>query len=207
MNLLHIVGSPRKESSISLNVACHFIERWTAIHPGSNVDTLDVWTTNLPAFDAPALDAKYAGLAGKTFTAQQRQVWSEIRVLSDRFHLADIIVISVPMWNFGIPYRLKHLIDAVSQKDLLFTFDGHNLKGSLVGRKAVVIAARGAQLGGDYPEKEYDHQTAYLRTWFRMVGIANLYSLSVEGTLSGPEVRAAIVADARKAASDLAGKI
>jgi FMN-dependent NADH-azoreductase len=28
------------------------------------------------------------------------------------------------MWNFGLPYKLKHLIDLVAQRNYLFTYDG-----------------------------------------------------------------------------------
>jgi FMN-dependent NADH-azoreductase len=207
MHLLHIAGSPRKKQSVSLNVAHCFIERWTAVHSGSTVDTLDVWETKLPAFDGPALSAKYAGLAGTSLTNEQGQVWNEIRAICERFHRADIILFSVPMWNFGIPYRVKHLIDAVSQKDFLFTFDGRDLRGMLVGKQSVVIAARGAQLGGDYPEKDFDHQVAYLRTWSRMVGMTDFHSLSVEKTLSDPEFEVTKLVEARNAAAKLAETI
>ncbi len=203
-HMLHIVGSPRKAVSASLDVARHFIGDWIAAHPDATVDALDVWETELPPFDGPALEAKYAGLTGTPLTAEQQQVWAEIRALAERFKRADVILISAPMWNFGIPYRVKHLIDAVSQKDVLFTFDGKNLNGLLGGRKLVVIAARGAPLGGDYPEKDFDHQVAYLRVWSRMVGIADFEAITVEGTLLGPEADEAARATARAKAAELA---
>lgn len=59
--------------------------------------------------------------------------------MADRLRKADIVLLSVPMWNFGIPYRLKHLIDAISQKDVLFTFDERGLNGMFGGRKVVVV--------------------------------------------------------------------
>ncbi|BEU28441.1 NAD(P)H-dependent oxidoreductase [Paraburkholderia sp. 22B1P] len=68
------------------------------------------------------------------------------------------------MWNFGVPYRLKHLIDAVSQKGVLFDFDGKSLQGLVVGKRLFVVAARGAALGGDYSASNSDHWVAYLRS-------------------------------------------
>jgi len=204
MHLLHIAGSPRKDRSASLEVARHFIVEWSRQHRQSTVDTLDVWETELPAFDGPALSAKYAGLCGALLSPEQQKVWDDIRALADRFHRADVILISVPMWNFGIPYRVKHLIDAVSQKDILFSFDGEGLAGLLPGKKLVVVAARGAPLGGDYPEENSDHQTAYLETWARMVGIRTVRVIKVEGTLFGPEADATARSGARAEAEELA---
>ena len=171
------------------------------------VDTLDVWTTELPPFDGAALEAKYAGLGGQMLTPEQQSAWDGIRSLAGRFHQADVIVFSVPMWNFGIPYRLKHLIDAVSQKDVLFTFDERGLLGLLGGRKAVVVAARGVSLSEGFPAEEYDFQVAYMAAWCRMVGITEVSRIEVEKTLYGPEADVASRTEVRAAAEALAAMI
>ena len=182
LHLLHVESSPRKQRSASIEIAHAFIDAWKSKHSGATVDTLDVWNTALPEFDGEALGAKYAGVEGRERTPAERQVWTEIEALAERFKRADVIVFSVPMWNFGIPYRLKHLIDVVSQKDLLFTFDDRGLNGLLNGRKVVVIAARGAQLD------RTEHQVSYMASWSEMVGIDEQHTVIVEKTLYGPEV-------------------
>ena len=206
-HLLHIQSSPRHQRSASIGVAQAFIDAWTARHPQSSIDTLDVWATPLPEFDGEALGAKYAALEGNPRSPEQVKVWADIEALGQRFHRADLIVISVPMWNFGIPYRLKHLIDAVSQKDVLFTFDERGLLGLLGGRKAVVVAARGVALGENFPAAEFDHQTRYLTMWARMVGITEVHTVLVEKTLFGPEADAASRAQAKAEAASLAALI
>ncbi|OGK10273.1 MAG: hypothetical protein A2W80_08310 [Candidatus Riflebacteria bacterium GWC2_50_8] len=42
---------------------------------------------------------------------------------------ADIIIISVPMWNFGMPYRLKHYLDVIVQPRHLFCYTDNGLVG------------------------------------------------------------------------------
>ncbi|VFU07988.1 FMN-dependent NADH-azoreductase [Methylocella tundrae] len=205
MHLLHVEGSPRKQRSASLEVARSFIGSWQARYPSGTIDTLDVWNMALPPFDGAALDAKYAGLAGQARTVEQETVWNEIRALAERFHRADLILFSAPMWNFGIPYRLKHLIDAVSQKDLLFTFDERGLLGLLGGRTVVIVAARGVALGEDFPEKDFDFQSAYLRMWSRMVGVTDVRTVTVEKTLFGTEADEASRSKAKAEAEELAG--
>jgi FMN-dependent NADH-azoreductase len=207
MHLLHVESSPRKTRSASREVALAFIDAWSHRHPDATVDTLDVWATDLPSFDGAAMEAKYAGLSGQALTPEQQAAWDGIRALADRFHRAGVLVFSVPMWNFGVPYRLKHLIDAVSQKDVLFTFDERGLLGLLGGRKAVLIAARGAALGEAFPAKDYDFQTAYMTTWCRMVGITQVSTIEVEKTLYGPEADGISRSEARAAAKVLAETI
>ncbi|WP_245572714.1 FMN-dependent NADH-azoreductase [Lichenihabitans psoromatis] len=200
--LLHVEASPRKQRSASLEVAAAFIAAWKTRHPEAVVDVLDVWTTDLPPFDGEALEAKYAGLEGRALSPAQTTVWAEIDALAERFRQASLIVLSVPMWNFGIPYRLKHLIDAISQKDILFTFDERGLKGMLGGRKAVVVDARGVGLGPDFP-RDLDHQQSYMTAWLQMIGITDITHIEVEKTLMGAEVDHAARAKAREQAARL----
>lgn len=190
-HLLYIESSPRKQRSASIEVAKAFIDAWQAQHTIATVDTLDVWNEPLPEFDGAVLEAKYARIQGVERTPEQKEAWAQIRELAQRFIKADIILFGVPMWNFGIPYKLKHLIDVVSQKDLLFSFDERGLNGLLDGRKVVVVAARGA------PLDRAEHQVAYLTTWSEMVGIDEQFNIIIEKTLLGPDVDA----ESRKAAT------
>ncbi|WP_439852233.1 FMN-dependent NADH-azoreductase [Pseudomonas syringae] len=207
MHILHIASSPRGERSASLKLASRYLETLNSLHPEASVDVLDVWTTDLLPFDGPALNAKYADLQGLQMSAEQQAVWKQIHVLGKRFHRADVILFSVPMWNFGIPYRLKHLIDAVSQRGVLFEFDAQGMRGLLKGKKVVVFATRGVALGEDFPVEAYDHQVAYLRTWARMVGITAVDAVLSEATLADPATAdanfTAALAEASKLAADL----
>lgn len=200
-HLLYVEGSPRKQRSASIEVAHALIDAWKALHLIATVDTLDIWNTPLPEFDGAALEAKYAAIQGVERTHEQTQAWEQISELAQRFIKADIIVFGVPMWNFGIPYKLKHLIDVVSQKDLLFTFDERGLNGLLDGRKVVVIAARGAPLDGA------EHQIAYMTTWSEMVGIDKRYNIVIEKTLLGPDVDAESRRAATQKAIELAAEL
>jgi FMN-dependent NADH-azoreductase len=186
--LLHVEASPRGQRSASLQVAHAFLEAWMARHPDGTVDALNVWTTELPEFDGDAMEAKYAGLEGRVRSPAQEKAWQEIEVLAGRFREADIVLFSVPMWNFGIPYRLKHLIDAISQKDVLFTFDERGLNGMLGGRQAVVVDARGVGMGADFPREDLDFQQRYMTAWLRMIGITDVTHIEVEKTLMGAEI-------------------
>lgn len=187
--LLYVEASPRKQRSASIEVARAFLTAYRAAHPTDTIDTVDVWNLDLPAFDGDALDAKYAALNGVERTPQQQAVWARISELARPLREADKLVFSLPMWNFGIPYRLKHYIDVVSQKDLLFTFDENGLNGLLGGKKALAIYARGAEFGANSqtPAASWDLQAGYMELWCRFTGITDVSAIYLEKTLYGPE--------------------
>lgn len=190
--LLHIVGSPRHEQSASREVARTYIAALRNVDPMLDVDTLDVWEEDLPEFGIEEMNAKYAGIYGVPLTARQQTAWDILAPLVDRIISADEIVLSVPMWNFGIPYRLKHLIDLVSQKDYLFRFDDAGFSG-MAHAKALLICSRGLNFatGADTPEAEFDHQKSYMLMWLKFIGITNVRSVTLEQLVFGSEADAA----------------
>ncbi|MBB2974447.1 NAD(P)H-dependent oxidoreductase [Mesorhizobium sp. RMAD-H1] len=189
-HILYIEASPRKERSASIEIAQAALAAWQAADSSLTVDTLDLWSVELPELDQLALEAKYAGLAGIPLTEAQDAAWAQIRALAARFLAADTLVLAVPLWNFSIPYKLKQLIDVVSQKDILFTFDERGFGGLLHGRTALLICARGLDYApsANTPAGTYDFQKPYIETWLRFIGISDIRAVVMEKTLFGPDV-------------------
>jgi FMN-dependent NADH-azoreductase len=204
--LLHIESSPRKRRSASLDVARAYVDAYRDAHPDHRIDVLDLWSVALPEFDGGALDAKYADLSGTPLNEAQQQAWASIRELAQRLHDADTLLFSVPLWNFSIPYKLKHFIDVVSQRGILFSFDEHGLQGLLKDKKAVVMYARGPDysVGSSTPAHSFDFQRPYMEAWLRSVGVTDVKSIVVEKTLLGPELDHAARQAAREQAVVLA---
>jgi FMN-dependent NADH-azoreductase len=200
--LLHIEASPRKTRSASLDVAHAYIDAYRATHPDHTVDVLDLWSIDLPEFDGVALDAKYAEMSNTPLNEAQQRAWTSIRQLAQRLHDADTLLFSVPLWNFSIPYKLKHFIDVVSQGGILFSVDERGLNGLLKNKKAVVMYARGLDFSmeSSTPAHTFDFQRPYMEAWLRFIGVTEVESVIVEKTLFGPEVDHA----ARQAARDRA---
>ena len=182
--LLYIESSPRKERSASIEVAHHFIEAYKAAHPGDTVETIDLWKTELPAFNESAIDAKYAILHGHAFTPEQAASWAQITAIADKFKSADAYLFSVPMWNFGIPYILKHYFDILLQPGLTFTFSpAEGYKGLVTGKPATVIYARGGAYGEGTGAEGYDQQTRYFGQALGFIGFTEVNTVLVEPTL------------------------
>ncbi|MCW3588412.1 NAD(P)H-dependent oxidoreductase [Burkholderia cenocepacia] len=188
-NLTQCPGSVdhyNKAYSASIEVCDAFLDTYRQVHPDHEIRKLDIWDLPMPEFDAAALAAKYAGLSGTALTPEQAAAWRQIERLAAPFHAADKFLFGVPLWNFSIPYKLKHLIDVISQKDVLFTFDAAGFAGKLIGKKAAVVYARGLAYqspGSLTPAAEFDLQRPYMETWLRFVGVTDVTGIVVERTL------------------------
>ena len=205
--LLHIQASPRSKRSASITVAEHFIECYLAAHPGDTVDTLDLWQAGLPEFDGATIDAKYAVLHGQKHTPEQLQAWQAVAKIADDFKSADKYLFSLPMWNFGIPYKLKHFIDVLVQPGLTFSFSPQEgYKGLVVGKPAVAVYARGGAYGAGSGMEAYDAQSPYLRQALGFIGFTDIKEIFVEPTLASPTSKVEAVAKAGKRAKELAAQ-
>ncbi len=208
--LVHIECSPRKQRSASLEVARSFIARYQENTPGSEVITLDLWTMALPEFDDLALEAKYAGLNGSPLTQEQQHAWNTLKDLAAHLHRADVLVMSIPLWNFSIPYKLKHFIDLVSQKDILFSFDPERgLEGMLQEKTAVVMYARGLDFSAqsNTPAERFDFQKPYVEAWLQFIGVTDVHSVIVEKTVLGEDVDLSAREAASRQARELADRL
>lgn len=191
MRILNIVSSPRGSKSASIAIADAFLAAYCREHPHVEVDTLNVWTEDLPDFDSEAIEAKYKGVSGATMDEAEAEIWTKIQALVQRFRAADRLLVGVPMWNFAYPYKLKQLIDLVSQRDMLFTFDGRSFGPMLTDTRALVILTRGQSYDDDgpTPASYFDHQSQYLTFWLNFIGVTDVQTMVIEHTWDdkGPE--------------------
>ncbi len=203
--LLHIEASPRGNRSSSTAVARHFIESYRAAHPDDTVETLDLWHAELPEFNGATIDAKYAVMTGQEATPEQHSAWQAVVKITDHFKSADKYLISLPMWNFGIPYKLKHFIDVLLQPGLTFSFTpGVGYQGLVTGKSAVAIYARGGAYGPGTGAEAYDQQSVYLRQVLGFIGLTNIKEIFVEPTGAGPASKDEAVAASNVKATELA---
>ena len=196
--ILYVEASPRKQRSASIDVARHFLDAAAGDNSGNFIDKLDLWAKPLPEFDQAMLDAKYAVMHEQSFSGPQKTAWSGIEQLCDRFKAADKYVFSVPMWNFGIPYKLKHYLDLIIQPSLTFGQSAERgYFGLLADKKALLVLSS----GGAYPvgsaAEASDFQSRYLKLALNFMGISDICEIRVAPMLAGGQE----TADAAKAAA------
>jgi FMN-dependent NADH-azoreductase len=182
--LLFLQGSPRRGASQSVQVAQAYLDALCGINPDLKVDTIELWDTELPAFDGDKAAAKMRILAGQEHTETERSAWDEILTIADRFIGADRYLIASPMWNSGIPYRLKQYIDLIHQPGVLWTLDPETgYHGLLKDKHATLALTSGVYSQGVAPEFGVDHHSTYLRDWLTQAGVTEIDEIRFQPTL------------------------
>lgn len=200
--LLHIIATPREDESRTLQVSEVFLDAFREAHPDWLIDELDLSKEALPSLSEKSVSGKYVLLGGKELYGTLKELWGEIIQHIDRFKTADRFLISTPMWNFSIPYMLKHYIDLIVQPKYLFRYreDG-SVEGLVKDKKMVVITSRGGNYEGK--TKSLDHQEPYLRTIFGFVGIEEIEFIRAEPMDKGAEMRERKLAEAKNRAKEV----
>jgi len=206
--LLYIEASPRKDRSASIKVAREFVEAYRTAHPGDEVELLDLWKKELPPFDGNVINAKYRILHGEPHTTAEKEAWSAVENIIAHFKGFDKYIFSLPMWNFGIPYILKHYIDILIQPGYTFGYSPESgYTGLVTGKPAAMVYARGGSYPPGTPGEAYDLQTRYLETILGFIGFTEFHPIIVDPTLMlGPEEYARLVEEKKAEARALAAK-
>lgn len=176
--VLHIVASPRGAQSRTIRIANALIEKLKKLHGEITVDTLDVFAENLPEMNVTRVKGKYMLMSGEELSGDTITAWDEIKKHIARFLDAEIIVISTPMWNFGIPYRLKHYIDIVWQPGFMFKYTENGPVGMAAGRKVYVVSTRGGDYSAGTPAEPFDQIVPYLKTVLGWAGMTDVTFIS-----------------------------
>jgi len=178
--LLYIKASPRGQRRHSHAVSREVLPTYQQTNPEDKIIINDLFDISLPEFDNFAAESKYAIMHGREKTAEQVKRWSQIEKIIAQFKSADKYLISTPMWNFGIPYKLKHYLDVVVQPGYTFSAENGNYKGLAGGKPICVIYARGGSFEANSP---IDFQKKYLDFILGFIGFTDIKSIICQPTL------------------------
>ncbi len=187
--LLYIKASPRGADSKSAAVAEAYLAALRDRIPGLAVDTLDLAKEAIPDFDGNKVAAKMAVMSGQTNEGRRKTAWDEITAVANRFIAADRYLIAVPMWNGGLPYRLKQYIDVIHQPGLLWGLDPKTGFIGLLKNKKAVLALTSGAFGPSMPSPAFgvDHHSTYLRSWLNEAGVADIEEVRFQPTILNPD--------------------
>ncbi len=105
-----------------------------------------------------------------------------------------MVVLAVPMYNFGVPAQLKNWIDAIARAQVTFRYTAAGPEGLLQGKKVYVALTR----GGKYRDTPADTQVPYLKTVLNFLGLKDIQFFYAEGLAMGPEAESAALAAANE---------
>ena len=152
MKIVNIVANPKptSESSSKLEAQAFF----DVLEPENKeweYEEIDLYQDPPPFYDydqyryfwAPVFDPSYDPTEKEKRAVEYAQRQARI------FNEADILVLTAPMWNFGIPGILKTWIDQVLSPGLTFTLGTAGVKGLHKIKKVLLMTSSGGVYGKD----------------------------------------------------------
>jgi FMN-dependent NADH-azoreductase len=202
---LHIVATPRSDTSNTLRVSEAFFDTLESQRPDIEIDNIDLYNHDLPGLAGQNIENKYLLMGGASLGDDQSSAWEDIDSLITSFKAADLYVISSPMWNFSIPYALKYYIDAIVQPGYVFRYDEQGRAvGMMEGKRMVCVTTRGGDYSPGSPFHAYDFQEPYLRAIFGFIGIEEIEFVNAQPMDITPEIREKAITEAVQRAEELA---
>jgi FMN-dependent NADH-azoreductase len=197
--LLQINASLNNGNGQSSQLANQFVAAFQQSHPGTRVLKRDVAAgDSVPHLNGERFGALIAKPEERTVAQHAVVAYSDN--LIDELKQADVIVLGLPMYNFGVPSQLKAYFDHIARVGITFKYTDKGPVGLLTGKKAYVFAAR----GGVYAGTPLDTQTSYVRDFLRFLGIADVEFVHAEGLNISPQSKEAGLARALAEISRLA---
>jgi FMN-dependent NADH-azoreductase len=194
MNILQIQSSARAEGSHSTRLVRQIVERLQASLPDpaqAAITVRDLGRTPHPELNEATLQALFTPPEQRT-PAQAERVALDDALISE-LQAADVVVLGVPMYNFGVPAPLKNWIDAISRAKVTFQYTANGPEGLLKNKKVVIALTR----GGQYRNTPADTQVPYLKTVLSFLGMSDIQLVYAEGLAMGPEAEQQALASAQ----------
>jgi len=197
--LLQINASINNGNGESSRLANQFVAAFHKRHPKATIAVRDV----AAAEPVPHLNAERFGAfitKPEQRSAAQQAVVAYSDALINELKQADVIVLGLPMYNFGVPSQLKAYFDHIARIGVTFEYTEKGPVGKLTDKKVYVFAAR----GGVYEGTPMDTQTSYVRDFLRFLGMTHVEFIYAEGLNMGPQSKQAALAKAEAEIAHLA---
>jgi len=175
MNILQINSSIFSGNGQSTVLADRFVARLRAQNPAARLTVRDLAADPVPHLDAARFGAFIAKPEERMPAQQAAVAYSD--ALIDELRRADVVVLGLPLYNFGLPSTLKAYFDHVGRVGVTFRYTEKGPIGLLTGKKVYVFAAR----GGLYAGTPNDTQTPYIRAFFSFIGMSDIEFVYAEG--------------------------
>lgn len=200
MKILQIKSSVFSVNGQTSRLADELVGRLREQNPGAEIVERDLVGEPIPHLDGARVGAFFAKPEERSAEQQALVAYSD--ALIGELRCADVIVLGLPMYNFGVPSQLKAWIDHIARAGETFKYTENGPVGLLTGKKAYVLAAR----GGLYAGTPNDSQTQFVRLFLGFIGITDVEFVYAEGLALGAESRDKAIAAARAGVRQLAAQ-
>ena len=185
LRILRVDASARRTGSSSRQLGDRLVERITAasaVEPAVTHRDVGAGAEGLPFVDEDWVDANFTDPSERS--GEQKQTLGLSDELVSELKEADVLIITSPIYNFGVPASLKAWIDLIARARETFRYTENGPVGLLEGKKAyVLMASGGTQIGS-----EIDFASGYLRHILGFVGIHDIEVIAADrGMARGAE--------------------
>ena len=216
--ILHIDASARPglggidpHGSYSRRLTQTFVSRWLSLQPDAEVRYRDIGKQPPAHVDQRWIEAAFGS---ERDSAWALEVLAPSNELIDELLWAEVLVLGVPMYNFGMPSSLKAWIDQIVRlnRTVFHTpgVEGFPYTGAFAGRKlpVVVLSSRGdyeLNPGGQYAHM--NHLEPAIKTSLGFIGFEEFHSIAVEHQSDGGQLLEASLDSALSATTMLAENV
>jgi FMN-dependent NADH-azoreductase len=179
-SILRIDASIKGENSVSRRLTDRVMARLQAANPGASVITRDL-SGGVPQIDGNWIGAVFTPAEERN--ADQAQIAGYADTLLAEVRAADVLVIGLPVYNFGVPAQLKSWFDQLARKGETFTYTETGPLGLLTGKRAIVaLSSDGTKIGSPV-----DFASGYVRHMLGFFGITEVEFVAADAILFDPE--------------------
>lgn len=193
--VLYVTANPKSaKDSFSLSVGEAFLETYRQSNPKDDIIYLDLYKMNIPLIDENVFSGwgkLQQGVAFDQLNPEESNSVAQINQLCDQFIAADKYIFVTPMWNLGLPPKMKAYVDTFFMAGKTFKYTENGPVGLLNDKKAVHIQARGG-VYSEGPAKAFEFGDSYIRTALTFLGVTSIDSIIVEGMAQTPDKAEAI---------------
>jgi FMN-dependent NADH-azoreductase len=166
-HLLHLDSSITGDASVSRRLTARAADGWRKAHPDGTVTYRDLGKHPVPHLDEAGGMARL--LPKDQRTPAQHASWELTEELVGEIQQADVVLLGLPLYNYGPPSSVKAWVDHLVAPGL--SFDPETRAGLLGGRDLVIIATRGGGYGAGTPREGWDHAESWLPHGVDVIGL------------------------------------
>lgn len=210
--ILVLNASARRRGSLTRSLSDKFVSHWKRLQPQDEEIHRDLGADPPPMLSEAWMAACFT--PDEQQTAEHRQVLAYSDRVIEELRSADLVVMAVPRYNYGMPAVLKAWFDQVIRIRRTFHFDRNEktwpLSPLLHGKRLVVLSASGEfDFRPDGIRAHWDHLLPHIRTCAHYIGVAprDIHHVGIEYQEFGDDRHARSVADAHESIERLARQL
>jgi FMN-dependent NADH-azoreductase len=171
--ILRIDASANASSANSKKLGDKLIQKLETQYQGIEVTQRDL-NRDLQFIDESWVNANFTATHDRSEAQHQELAFSDR--LIDEIRHAEHIVLTTPMYNFGIPATLKSWIDLICRAGVTFQYTADGPVGLINDKRIdIVITTGGVSL-----QSPVDFVSDYLKQVFRFIGIEDINIIAAD---------------------------